>query len=121
MIESTVVSVLNSAPAVQAICGQRIYAFVRPQTDPLPAVVWQRVATTPINSLTGSSGLDNVRLQLSHYAETLLQAKQLAAAVSAALDGASELKATRTMEMDDQDPETKHFRVVVDFNIWQRS
>jgi len=121
VIEQQVIDVLSASTAVQAICGQRIYALVRPQGDPLPAVVWQRVATTPVNSLQGFSGLDNVRLQFSHYAQTLLEAKQLAAAVSVALNGAEGLKCTRTMELDDQDPETKNFRVIVDFNIWQRS
>lgn len=120
MIELDIIAILDADSAVQAICGGRIYALVRPQTDPLPAIVWQRVSTVPENSLAGFSGLDNVRIQFAHYADTLLQAKMLAAAVSAALDGAASLKCTRTMEMDDQDPETKNFRVVVDFNFWQR-
>jgi hypothetical protein len=121
MIEQQVITVLNTTPEIQAAVGQRIYALVRPQGDPLPAIVWQRVSTEPINSLQGFSGLDNVRLQFACYAETLLAAKQLAQAVSVALNGANTLKCTRTMEMDGQDPETRNFRVIIDFNIWQRS
>lgn len=121
MIEQDVMTILNATPAVQAICGQRIYALVRPQDDALPAAVWQRVSTVPINSLSGFSGLDSVRLQFTCYAATLLAAKQLAAAISVALDGATSVKSTRVMELDGQDPETKDFHVIVDFNIWQRT
>lgn len=121
MIEQDVITVLNASAAVQAICGQRIYALVRPQDDILPAAVYQRVSTVPINSLTGFSGLDAVRLQITCYASTLLAAKQLAAEISMALNGASSLKSTRVMELDGQDPETKDFHVIVDFNIWQRT
>lgn len=121
MIEQAVITVLNADTAVQAAVGQRIYALSRPQGDPLPAVVWQRVATAPVNSLQGFSGLDDVRLQVSCYAATLLAAKELAAAVRAALNGADTLKCICSMEMDGQDPETQNFRVLLDFNLWQRS
>ena len=120
MIETLVLGVLSADTGVQAIVGSRIYAMLRPQADPLPALVYQRVSTVPVVSLQGDSSLDQVRLQVSCYASTLLQAKQLAAATRRAINGASGLKSITVMEIDDQDPETKHFRVVVDFNIWQR-
>jgi hypothetical protein len=121
MIEQTVYTVLSANTAVQAIVGAKIYPLVMPEGVAVPALVYQKVGTTVVNSLEGFSGIESVRLQFSCYAPTLLQAKQLALAVSNALDGAAVLKSTRTMELDGQDPETKNFRVVVDFNIWQRS
>ena len=121
MIEQTVVTVLTANAPVQAIVGNKIFPIVMPEGESVPALVYQKVGTDVINSLDGYSGLESIRLQFSCYAATLLAAKQLAQSVSAALDGSAMLKCTRTMEMDDQDPETKNFRVIVDFNIWQRS
>lgn len=121
MIEQTVYTVLTTNPAVQAIVGTKVYPLVIPEEADVPAVVYQKVGTLVVNSLDGFSGLESIRLQFSCYAKTLFQAKQLAQSVSAALNGSAVLKCVRTMEMDDQDAETKSFRVIVDFNIWQRS
>jgi len=120
MIEADIIETLTDSEAVDGLVEGRVYALTRPQEDPLPAIVWQRISTVPQNSLNGFSGLDEVRIQFSCYAETLLQAKELAAAMRSALNGNSELKSTCVMEMDDQDPETRNFRVLVDFNFWQR-
>jgi hypothetical protein len=120
MIEEAVLDVLDDDEGVQDIVGDRVYAMVRPQGDPLPALVWQRISTSPVTSLAGDSGVDEVRIQFSCYAETLLAARELAAALRAAICGASELKATTVLLFDDQDPDTRNFRVVVDFSLWQR-
>jgi hypothetical protein len=120
MIEADVIAALDESEAVQDLIEGRIYALVRPQDDPLPALAYQRISTVPVTSLDGDSGLDNVRLRFSCYAKTLLEAKTLAAATRAAINEASGLKSTCVMEMDDQDQETRNFRVIVDFNIWQR-
>ena len=121
MIEQTLFTVLSTNTPVQAIVGSKIYPVVMPEGVTVPALVYQKVGTTVVNSLEGFSGIESIRMQFSCYAPTLIGAKQLAQAVSAALDGSTVLKCVRIMEMDGQDPETKNFRVVVDFNIWQRS
>lgn len=117
MIESRVIEVLEDS-AVAELVGSRIYALVRPQGDELPAVVWQRISTVPVVALSGDSGLDAVRLQIAVYATTLLEAREVASAVRAALVG--NLRATTEMILDDRDEETKNFRVLIDFNLWER-
>lgn len=120
MIEQDIITSLGGDSTLTALVGSRIYPLSRPQGDPLPAIVYQRIATTPLNSINGFSRLDAVRIQFSCYAKTLLAAKELAEALRSAMDADTALKAICVMEMDDQDEGTRNFRTVVDFHIWQR-
>jgi hypothetical protein len=120
LIEEDIVDVLTADPVVAALVAQRIYPLFRPQNDPLPAVVYQRLSTTPENSLLGFSGLDLVRVQFSCYAKTVADAKSLATAVRSALNEATELKGICVYEADEMDADTRNFRVFIDFNFWQR-
>jgi hypothetical protein len=118
MIEKQLVAILMADAAVQAIAGARIYPMRRPQDDPAPCVVYQRISTAPVKNIEGDSGLDSVRLQVSCWATAYADAKALAAAVRSAIN-ASDLKSATEMEMDDQDAETREFRVMTDYRIWQ--
>lgn len=119
MIEAVFVAALDAAGPVTSIASTRIYAVRRPEGENGAAVVITRMGSEPVNSLDGYSGLDYARLEVVCYAQTLLEAKQLAAAVSAAIDAAVTLRAIRTNEFDDQDPETREFVVVLEFNVWE--
>lgn len=119
MIEQDLIDVLDGDSAVTEFVDDRIYPMTMPQGYALPAIVYSRVSTTPVTSLDGDTGVDSVRFEISCYAKTLLEAKQLATAVRAAIN-ASELKSIPVMWIDMQDPETKSYRAIVDFNIWQR-
>ncbi len=118
MIEQTLYSLLSAAPAVTSLTGQRIYPLQRPQGDTLPALVYQRVATTPVTSLSGDTGIDAVRLQIDCLAATYVQVKALADASRAAIVGG--LRAITEMQLDLYDDETRTFRVTMDFRVWQK-
>ena len=118
MIETSIYTVLSTDVTVSALVSTRIYPMIIPQNGTLPAVVYQRVSTLPINSLSGDSGLDSVRIQLSCWSPTYAGAKSLGLAVRNALT-LSSLKAITEMELDDIDDLTGHYRVILDFRIWQ--
>jgi hypothetical protein len=122
MIETTLYAVLKADPAVAALVvsgGEtRIYPLEVPQDVAMPAVVYQRIASAPEVTLAGDVGLDAVRIQVSCWAATYSVAKELAAAVRAAVN-ASNLRAVTEMELDDRDTETRQYRVIIDFRIWQ--
>lgn len=120
MIEQNIVTALLGDSTITGLVDDRIYPLFRPEADPLPALVYQRVSTVPTNSINGFSGLDAVRIQFSCYAKTLLEAKELAEALRAAMNADAALKSICIMEIDEQDPETRNFRTIVDFNVWQR-
>lgn len=118
MIEQTLYAVLKNDSAVSALVGTRIYPLVMPQDGLLPAVVYQRVSTVPITSLDGDSGLDAVRMQSSCWATTYLGARILADAVRAAVT--LNMPAVTEMDISDRDETTGHFRMLLDFRIWQK-
>lgn len=120
MIEEDIVAALAADPTITGLVGSRVYPLFRPQDDPLPAMVYQRLSTTPENALSGFSGLDLVRIQFSCYAKTIAEAKQLAQALRSAIDAATDLKGICVYEADERDADTRNFRVFVDFNFWQR-
>ena len=118
MIEQTLVAVLKNNSAVSALVGTRIRPLTLGQDEPLPAVVYQRVSTVPVTSLDGDSGVDAVRIQVSCWAETYSGARALASAVRAAVTAG--MVAVTEMDIDDRDEATQHYRVILDFRIWQK-
>jgi hypothetical protein len=119
VIEALFIAALEAAGPVTTIASTRLYAIRRPEGEKGAAVVISRIGSEPVNSLGGYSGKDYARLEVTSYASTLLQAKQLAAAVRAAINAAGTLRALCTNEFDDQDTETREFLVVQEFNAWE--
>lgn len=113
MIESSIYNALKS------LAGGRVYPLVLPDITILPAIIYQRVSSVPINSLDGDSGLDSVRMQISTWAATYKEAKTLSASVRSALDS-STMKIVTENDTDDYEPETKRFRVITDYVVWQK-
>jgi hypothetical protein len=118
-LEELVFAVLagTSPPATGA--GLRVYPLLAPQNAELPRITFARVANAPVNSLSGSSGLDAVRVQVDAWAKTFLGAKELAAEVRTAMEGAS-FKGLLQNDFDTYEPETKTYRVSLDFRCWHR-
>lgn len=115
MIGATLYSLLSGNAGVAALVGTRIYPQVRPQADPLPALVYTVVDDIPAGSLAGwTSGLSNARVQIDAYAKGYIAAETLADAVRTAL-------ATSTLPMsrrDGYEDETQLYRVSQDFSMW---
>ena len=113
MIESSIYS------TIKTLASGRVYPIVLPDIAILPAIVYQRVSSIPITSLDGDTGLDSVRIQISVWAATYKEAKDLSATVRATLN-ASALKLVTENDTDDYESETKRFRVLTDYVVWQK-
>lgn len=97
-IEKIVAAALKASPAVQAACSGRVYPLHIPQGTILPAVVYQRVYTSPDHTLSGYTS-EGVLLMVNSFAATYAAAKDLALAVRAAM-AATPLNAILRNEMD---------------------
>lgn len=113
MIESSIYA------AIKSLAGGRVYPMVLPDTATLPAIVYQRISSVPVTSLNGDSGLESVRIQVSVWATTYKEAKTLSATVKSTLN-ATTLKIVSDGDSDDYEPETKRFRVLADYLVWQK-
>lgn len=118
MIEKDLFDTLKNDATVAGLVGTRIYPLHMPQGVPMPAVVYQRISTTPINSLDGDTGVDAVRMQVSCWAATYLASRALSDAVRAAVTG--NMPAVTEMDMTDRDDELQYFRTIMDFRIWDK-
>ena len=100
--------------------GTRVYPWIVGQDVPLPRIVYTRVSTAPVTSLSGSSGLDNVRMQVDCYAATMPGALRLASQVRTLLEGGGAgFTALLAGQFDAYEPETKVFRQSLDFSCWE--
>ncbi len=87
-ISSEIVTRLRDDSGVGAIAGDRIHRNRLPQSPTLPAVVYQYIPTVgPLYNLSGESGLEFARLQITSWAENESEAMGLDAAIKSSLSG----------------------------------
>ena len=93
-IEEAVRAHLLDAAAVAAIVGVRIHPAPLRREVELPAVAYQRVSTARGRTQSGADGFGAARVQLSAFAATYRQARDLAAAMRKALHGRQAMLST---------------------------
>ena len=65
--------------------SERVFAYLLPQGCKYPAIAYLEVSNTPEYDLSGETGFEQSRYQLSVFAESYLEAKTIATAVKAAM------------------------------------
>lgn len=117
-VESAVFAALSGATTA----GARVYPMRRPDGSTVPAITYQRIASSPINGLQGSLGVDKVRIQVDCWAagdpSGYKAAKALAESARAAMEAATALHALLLTEGDDYEPDANLYRVSMDFSVW---
>jgi hypothetical protein len=119
MIEQAFYTLMTTTAAITAVVSTRIHEGTRPENETGAAIVFQRVSTVPVVALSGESGLDAVRLQVSCIHATHLESHALAQLVRAAVRDGGLLKGIPVMEINDTDTTTGTKRTLIDFNLWQ--
>lgn len=103
----------------------RIYPDVLPLESKLPAIVYQRIASTPFNTTDPEPpGLARTRIQFSCWARDYSGAQEIASALYGALGGWRDQSlplridgAWVDMDMDDWEPDSQRFRRIVDVMV----
>lgn len=111
--------------ALGPLVGGRIYAVTFPQQQ-LPE--WPAIRFTPAGGAitpdacgSGAEETDDIRVQIDCVAETYEAAEALCSAVRAAMDAFTPPAVADAHPLRDWDPETKTFRVIIDFTIYGSS
>jgi hypothetical protein len=118
MLLTTVRTVLASAPAVAAICGDRVEILTKPQAITVPNVCLSVVSTTPINGLETWNGLDGNLVQVDCYAATYTEARTLAAACRAAMEAADNSLESEFDNFDESAELSGLARVTQQYSVW---
>ena len=118
MVETEILAALKGSPAATS-AGDNVYALVLPDEADYPAVTYQRISNVPVNSLQGSSDIDQVRMQVDCWAQTYGAAKALAGEVRTLMEAAG-FKGLLVTDSDDYDETARVYRVSMDFYCWQK-
>jgi hypothetical protein len=86
-IEQAIYSILSTDATTKALVGTRIYPNVVPQDATLPAIAYQRISGSRVQSHGGPSNLARPRFQFTCLAVNYSGARAVANAVRQALDG----------------------------------
>jgi hypothetical protein len=111
-METTLVTLLRTL-------GYPVYALSVPTDGTYPCIAFQRVSTLPIRSHQGNE-MERPRFQISCWGNTYAVAKTISEAVKTALDlnQTNFELATKENELDDLETETKLYRKILDFYVW---
>jgi hypothetical protein len=128
-MEAAFRAALLASAGVTALAGSRVNWLSHPQSDALPAVVLTVVSDAEGYTLDGRNGLSQGRVQVDCYAMAYKAARDLAAAVRAALSGYRggdfrliEHVATRDFREGGTDEAERPYRVSMDFlTHWRAS
>jgi uncharacterized protein DUF3168 len=86
-MQSTLRAILEDAPTIKVLCGDRIDWAARPQDDGYPAILMHLINDASGHTLDGSDGLSRGRVQIDCYGDGYGDATNLAKAVVQVLDG----------------------------------
>lgn len=86
MIEPITRTILAADEAVAALVADRIYFQIGPQDEQRARLILQTISDTPAHTMTGPGGWTRVRIQVDVYAPSYRAVKELAQAVTRALN-----------------------------------
>ena len=119
-IQSAVAATLSAYSGLSALVGTRIYPVVAASLLPYPYCVYVVVHSSPQNSLSGWSGGDNVRLQVSTWAKSYATAYAVSDQVRAAMAQANAAYRNLCIGVLDGpvDSGLDLYHVITEFSIW---
>jgi predicted PurR-regulated permease PerM len=128
LIEEALVAYLISYNGLSALVASRVYPLTVPQSSILPALAYQTISTDRLHAFQQDTGLASKMIQISSWAESLKDAKSVAAQVRAALQnysgvmgGTGGVKIDAVLienELDDYNEQSDSYAVIQEYEIW---
>lgn len=108
---------------ITGLCDGRVYYVTVPQNIDLPYIVISKISSLRHYSLSSKSGLVTSRLQLSVFAESYWEAKQIAREIQAILEnfqGESESIKIQSLFYDNEVDlfDEEIYQIASDYTIW---
>jgi hypothetical protein len=119
VIESTLYSVLSTAPRITAITSTRIHPLVIPEGSTLPAISYSIVGGA-VKPTFSNNGTQRLRVELNCWGATYGDAITLRNAVVQSIDGYNEqgISIQYLMPQDFFDHELLQYRALVEFYLY---
>lgn len=124
-VDGTLVAHLVADSALTALVGSRVWPIALAQTPTLPAVTYRRISVTSEHDRSSRrADLARVRYQFDCWASTFDGARAVAVALKDALGtltNASDPMISHALtinELDDVEPTTNRWRVIIDAHVY---
>lgn len=114
--EADIVQLLRDNPTIANTVQGRVYAELRTQSDPVPALTVELLSGTPANMLDGRPKVDRRIIIVTAYAKDRPTVKTLA------YNARDTLELTGHMLQEgpvDYDPDKKEWSMSLEFSFWQ--
>jgi hypothetical protein len=129
LFEEALFKYLSTYAALSAYVDKKIYPLAIPEDKKSPAIAYQQISSRNIDSLQTSSDAGYFNYQLSIYANTYTEAKNIAKVLKTALkdytgimggSGGVNIGATHKIgdDIDGQDEETKEYSVKQEYSFF---
>lgn len=121
-IIEAVQTVLSAYSGLTDLVGDRIYPIILPQAVVYPAVTNEKISGVPLNTMADSTsrGVENYRIRVSSWAETLKEAQETSDEILIAMKSATSFEAIPVFDQDFHESEPRVYRVVIDFSVWYK-
>lgn len=107
--ESVLRSALVTDLFVAMLVGTRIYPVLAPATAPMPLITWRRSGIQREQTLGKPAGMPRVTVEYSIYGTTYENAREIADAMRAVLDGYGGASGTTTVKQTSLENESDDF------------
>ena len=114
--EQSIYRILAEDSSVTGYVDEKIYKDIIPQPDDLPAIVYSRTGTEPVQTIHGVNIAGFAQIQIQVWAKTRTSAEQIEAAVISALNAAGEPYTSRGALYDE---ETRSHGVALDVSLFE--
>jgi hypothetical protein len=121
MIEEALYSHLSTSTGLTALVSDRIYPIMMPQDPTLPAITYQRISNSPVNTIGGFASLDNPHIQFDCWATSYSSVKALGDKLRKTIAAATTFNALQMSDQDLYEADTEIYRVSMDFSCWFKS
>jgi hypothetical protein len=114
--EQTLYAILAADSTLSGLVEGRIYQDIIPQPDELPAVVYSRTGTEPVQTIHGPNVGGFAQIQIQAWARSRSVAESVSQAICAALNAEGEAYVARGALYDE---ETRCSGVSIDVTIFE--
>lgn len=119
MIEAELITLLAGDAAVEALVGDRVSLTVAPEGTQEPYIVCQLITGQRPGSLSSTGARRRLRMQVSCFSASYLQAKQVAEAAQNAVENYEDFEVVFNGDQDLYEANTKLCYTVLDYSITQ--
>jgi len=127
LVEEALVTRLTSVAALTALVGSRISPLRAPENEPVPYVVYQRIAGTREQAFGADPGLTRARFQVSAWDASYSGVKAVQDQLRLALErwrgtvsGVEVLDTFIESDLDDHEPEPERYGSMLDITVIYR-